>query len=206
MILWAGGTQGPVAVPGTYSVRLRVAGTPHTQTFRLLKDPRSKATQFDIQEQFSFLLAIRNRTSQANDAVKLIRSVKSQLADRRKKIPAAQQAAFATAATRLETELSNVEQQIYQVRNQSGQDPLNYPIRLNNKIAALSGVAASTEARPTNQAREVFRLLSAELDKELARVSAATRTALPEVNRELRAAGLMEIVPATTEASAATPR
>jgi hypothetical protein len=42
MIFWAGGTQGPMALPGKYSVRMTVNGDPaQTQTFSLVKDPRS---------------------------------------------------------------------------------------------------------------------------------------------------------------------
>ncbi|HVF40572.1 MAG TPA: glycosyl hydrolase [Gemmatimonadaceae bacterium] len=204
MILWAGGTQGPVALPGAYTVRMRAGGATHTQNFRLLKDPRSKATQAELDEQFAFLMSVRDKTSQANDAIKMIRNVRAQIADRRSRIPAAQQASFNAAATRLQAELAKPEGEIYQVRNQSGQDPLNYPIKINNKIAALSGVASSADARPTNQTREVFRRLSAELDIQLAAMNAALRQLLPEVNRELRTANLAEIVPTATEQATVT--
>jgi hypothetical protein len=91
-----------------------------------------------------------------------------------------------------------VEGEIYQVKNQSGQDPLNYPIKLNNKIAALGGVASGADARPTDQTREVFRILSGQLDAQLARLNTAIQ-ALGAVNADLRAAGLKEIVPSTDE-------
>ncbi|MEJ7759811.1 MAG: glycosyl hydrolase [Gemmatimonadaceae bacterium] len=198
MILWAGGTQGPVTVPGTYSVRMRAGGAPQTRTFRLMKDPRSTASQAELDEQFAFLLAIRNRTSEANDAVKKIRSIKAQVTDRSAKIPTAQSAAFRQSSSVLVSQLSDAESQIYQVRNQSGQDPLNYPIRLNNKIAALAGVASSSDARPTDQTLEVFRNLSAQLDVQLGRVASAMRL-LPAVNGLLQSAGLAAIVPTTTE-------
>jgi hypothetical protein len=113
-------------------------------------------------------------------------------------MPAAQQTAFRAKADALSAQLSAPEAEIYQVKNQSGQDPLNYPIRLNNKIAALAGVAASADARPTNQTREVFRILTAELDAQLTRLDAALRL-LPEINADLKAAGQKEIVPSTEE-------
>jgi len=198
MILWAGGTQGPVALPGTYSVRMRAGGTTHNESFRLLKDPRSKATSSDLDRQFAFLTAVRDRTTQANDAVKTIRNVKAQLDDRVRKVPASQRPALTQLASELIAQLSLAESEIYQVRNRSGQDPLNYPIRLNNKIAALSGVASSTDAPPTDQTREVFRILSAQLDVQLARIASAMKV-LPAVNAQLRGAGLQEVVPGTTE-------
>ena len=85
------------------------------------------------------------------------------------------------------------------MQNRSGQDPLNYPIRLNNKIAALAGVAASTDARPTNQTMEVFRILSGQLDVQLKKIRAALTRSVPALNRELSASGLSLIVESTAE-------
>ena len=201
LIMWAAGTQGPVAVPGVYSVRMTVGGQTQSQTFTVAKDPRSNITQAALNDQLAFLLAIRDKTTQANDAVKRIRNLKRQLTDRTAKMPAAQQAAFKAKADALATQVSAIEANIYQVKNQSGQDPLNYPIRLNNKIAALAGVAASTDARPTDQTREAFRILSGQLDAELNRLSTAMGS-LASINADLKTAGLAEIVPSTDEQKA----
>ncbi|HEX2723007.1 MAG TPA: glycosyl hydrolase, partial [Gemmatimonadaceae bacterium] len=205
MIMWAAGTQGPVAVPGTYTVRMKVDGVAQTQTFRVLKDPRSKATQAELEEQFAFLMKVQTETNKANDAVKLVRNIRSQLNDRTRQMPAEKRAAFEASARTLETRLSAAEREIYQVQNRSGQDPLNYPIRLNNKIAALAGVAASTDARPTNQTLEVFRILSAQLATQLASIRSALDQGLPALNRELAAARLPLIVESTAEVRAAPP-
>jgi len=204
MILWAGGTQGPVAPPGTYAVRLTVQGQPpQTQRFTVKKDPRTQATPAELAEQFAFLIRIRDRVSEANDAVKTIRNVKAQITERGAKVPAAQQAAFTTMADSLRQRLSLVEGEIYQVRNQSGQDPLNYPIKLNNKISALAGVVGGTDARPTSQSYEVFRVLSADLETQLTAMRAAMTELLPKVNAALAAAGLPAIVPRAVDVPAA---
>jgi hypothetical protein len=202
LIMWAAGTQGPVAVPGTYSVRMTVNGQTQTQSFVLQKDPRSTATQADLEQQFAFLISVRDETSKANNAVRTIRNMKSQLADRAAKLPEAQRAAFKTKADAFSSQLSDIEAQIYQVKNQSGQDPLNYPIRLNNKIAALAGVAGSADARPTDQTREVFRLLSAELQTQLDRMERVMASGLPPLNADLKSAGLPLLVQSTEESSA----
>jgi hypothetical protein len=198
MIFWAGGVTGPAAVPGAYSVRMTVNGQTFTQPLTLLKDPRVSATQADLQEQFNFLIRIRDRTSDANNAVRTIRNVKAQLADRAKAMPADRAAAFRTAADALASRLSAIEAEIYQVKNQSGQDPLNYPIRLNNKIAALAGVVGGTDAKPTAQSYAVFAQLSSQLDTQLAAMHAALGD-LSSVNTMLTAAGLKPVVPSTAE-------
>jgi hypothetical protein len=200
MILWAGGTQGPVAVPGSYTVRMRVAdGTAESQSFNVVKDPRSKATQADLDAQFAFLVKVRDETSKANDAVKLVRNLRSQIADRTKNLPADKKAAFESEAKSLEETLSDAEKMLYQTQNRSGQDPLNYPIRLNNKIAALAGVAASADARPTNQTLEVYRILSAQIDTQVTKIKSAVSSSLPKLNQQLTAAGLKPMVESTTE-------
>ncbi len=196
LIMWAAGTQGPMSPPGTYRVRMIVDGRPvGTETFVLKKDPRTFATQAELDAQFAFLLHVRDRTTEANDAVKTIRSVRRQLADREKKLSAGGLATFKPLADALRTELAVVEDSIYQTRNRSGQDPLNYPIRLNNKIAALAGVAGSAEAVPTKQTTDVFKVLSVQLDTQLSNMRKALESKLPAINSTLRSEKLPEIVP-----------
>ena len=196
LIMWAAGVQGPMAPPGTYQVRLIVDGRPvATQSFMLRKDPRTKATAADLAAQFAFLVNVRDRTTAANDAVKTIRWVKSQLTDREKKLTGQAKTDFQSQAAPLRAELSVVEDSIYQTKNRSGQDPLNYPIRLNNKIAALAGVAGSAEAAPTKQTTDVSSGLSKQLDGELTKMKKALDARLPAINTTLRKAGLPEIVP-----------
>ena len=200
MILWSGSTAGPVAPPGTYQVRLIVDGQPvATERFRLLKDPRTTATLADIGEQFRFLIQIRDRVSDANDAVKTIRHVRAEVGARRGQLTGEAATQFAVHADALLRELAVVEDSIYQTKNRSGQDPLNYPIRLNNRIAALAGVVASGDGRPTRQSQDVFRMLSAQLDRELAAMRRALDAHLPAINRLLRAAAQPEIVPRALE-------
>jgi photosystem II stability/assembly factor-like uncharacterized protein len=198
MIFWAGGLSGPVVLPGTYAVRMSVNGKTYTQPLTVVRDPRTRATDADLREQFDLLMRIHARTSQANDAVKTIRNVKAQLADRTKKMPADRKAAFASIAEPLAEKLSSIEAEIYQVKNQSSQDPLNYPIRLNNKIAALSGVVGGADAKPTSQSYTVFNDLSAQLDTQLSAMQSALGD-LSSINTSLKSAGLSPIVPSTEE-------
>ena len=196
LIMWAGGTQGPTAPPGTYQVRMLVDGKPvSTQSFALRKDPRTTATPADLAEQFRFLINVRDRTTAANDAVKTVRWVKSQLDDREKRLTGQAKTDFQSQAAPLRAELSVVEDSVYQTKNRSGQDPLNYPIRLNNKIAALGGVAGSSEAAPTRQTTVVYGTLSKQLDVQLTAMKKSLDARLPAVNATLRKAGLPEIVP-----------
>ncbi|MGE0440327.1 MAG: WD40/YVTN/BNR-like repeat-containing protein [Gemmatimonadales bacterium] len=202
LIMWAAGIFGPQAPSGTYTVRLTVGDKTETKTFKLLIDPRSGATQADLDEQFAFQIQIRVKTSEANNAVRTIRNVKAQLAARLKATPSGRSANLKRLADALTEQLSAVEAEIYQVKNRSGQDPLNFPIKLNNQIAALAGVVASTEAKPTAQSYEVFKVLSEQLDTQLGRLRTLLEGGLNGVNAELGRLGQERIVPSTAEIAA----
>jgi hypothetical protein len=102
--------------------------------------------------------------------------------ERMAKVPQRRRAEIQAIADGLLKPLTAVEEEVYQVKNRSGQDPLNYPIRLNNKIAALSGVIESADSKPTDQSYEVFKELSAELDAQLRRMNATLKTELQRMN------------------------
>ncbi|MFN0097168.1 MAG: WD40/YVTN/BNR-like repeat-containing protein [Gemmatimonadaceae bacterium] len=201
MIMWAAGTRGPMAPAGTYTVRMTVGGTTmHSTEFKLVNDPRTTATAADLVAQFEFLIQIRDKTTEANDAVKMIRNVKAQLEDRVAKAPRLKRSADALAAA-----LSAVEQEIYQVKNQSGQDPLNYPIKLNNKIAALSGVVGSGPYAPTVQAQTVFTELVQLLDVQTKQMQKLFKEDLERFNNQAKQAGVDVIVPKAEEPTPARP-
>ena len=194
--MWAGGSQGAVAPPGTYRVRMKIDGAEAaTESFVVRKDPRSKATLADLREQFALLLKIRDRVTQANDAVKQIRSIRQQLDERDKSLGGTAGMPTLVLSRALREAVSAIEDSIYQTKNRSSQDPLNYPIRLNNKIAALSGVVATADARPTDQSYAVFNSLSAKLDLQLTTLKRTLDTLLPRLNAGLAGMSLAPIDP-----------
>jgi hypothetical protein len=147
----------------------------------------------------AFLLRIRDTVSAANRAVRTIRNVRYQLDSVEPRVAGAERTAFTTAATALEDSMTLVEEAIYQTRNRASEDPLNFPIRLNNQIGDLSGFVASGERRPPRQAYDVWNTLVPALDGQLLRLKRVLATQLPAVNAALGAAGRPAIVPDTTE-------
>src|SRR6059058_2086561 len=189
LVFWAGDTRGPLASPGAYRVRLTVGAWSEARGLSVVKDPRVKATQAELQQQFDLLVRIRDRVSAADDAVQQIRDVKEQIdaaAKRAKALPAGKGAAIARAADSLQAKLGAVEEAIYQVRNRSNEDPLNFPIKVNNRLASLGGVVASADAPPTDQSYQVFDQLAAELQGYLDRLKTIVETDVPAFNRTVR--------------------
>jgi photosystem II stability/assembly factor-like uncharacterized protein len=199
LIMWAASTTGPVAPPGSYSVRLSAGGEVQSHALRVRKDPRSTATDADLQEQFRLLIAIRDKLSEANNAVRTVRNMRYQVDDRTGRLTAAAKTEFTAAAAPMIDSLTSSENRVYQTRNQSSQDPLNYPIRLNNQIGALSGVVSSGEYRPTRQSYDAFNNLVRQLTVQLNAIKGTLDGNLPRLNAILRAAGLPELKPSTDE-------
>jgi photosystem II stability/assembly factor-like uncharacterized protein len=190
MIFWgANAEQGPWAVPGAYSVRLTGGGVTVTQPLQVTGDPREIGiTQADLEEQFRLAIQVRNKTSAANELVIRIRELKNQIDERAKKSPG-----LNSAAERLTTRLSAVEEDVYQVRNRSGLDPLNFPIKLNNQLGALLRVIGTGNARPTDQSYVVFKELSGRLDEIRKRMDAIVANEMAAFNAEAEKAGLTKL-------------
>jgi hypothetical protein len=128
----------------------------------------------------------------ANTTVLRIRDLKDQIADRMQK---ANDAKIKAAGEALTEKLTSVEGEIYQYRNRSGQDPLNFPIKLNNKLAALQGIVEAGDYRPTDQSYAVFKDLSAQLDAQFAKLDALVKVDLAAFNAMLARKKLPPVTP-----------
>ena len=157
-VMWGGRHIGPKAVPGEYKVKMTLNGKSQTQSFNILKDPRINTTQSDFQDQFDLLMDIRNRTTEINEKILTIRSIKDQINTLTglMKESGFKDENVTKAGRELVKSLSTIEERLIQVKSKSRQDPLNYPIRLDNKIAALVGVVSSVDAKPTAQSYDVL--------------------------------------------------
>jgi hypothetical protein len=191
MILWGGGLTGPSAAPGVYKVKLTADGYTQTENFVVKRNPLFGATDADLKAQFALAIKVRDKVSEANNAVITIRDLKSQVADRLTK---SQDPKLKTAGDKLTADLTAVEVEVYQVKNQANQDPLNFPIKLNNRIAALlTGVVNSGDGRPIGNAPVIFTDLTAELKVQTDRLARVIATGVPGFNAVAKVAGVAPI-------------
>lgn len=192
MIIWsARPTRGPKAPLGQYQVRLTAGNFSKSFPFELKIDPNLKGiTAAHLQEQFDLASKIRDKTSLANNAVIRIRKIKAAIS---KSIENSDAESLQRTAKNLLDQLSAIEEELYQVKNRSNQDPLNFPIKLNNRLASLRRSIENGDARPTDGAYQVFAELSKELDTHLAALKRVIASDLPKVNELLSAEGLEKI-------------
>ncbi|HSP06270.1 MAG TPA: hypothetical protein VLR94_03790, partial [Acidobacteriota bacterium] len=188
LILWSeDGLQGPRVVPGKYQVRLTVAGASQTQPFELAADPRSSTPMTGLQEQFNFLVECHDKLTQMHEQIKKIRTVRGQINDFKKRLKSNEKyKTVLDAATDLDKKMTEIEEALYQTKNRSRQDPLNFPIRLNDKLASLASTVGTGDFPPTAQAIAVKTELFAAIDSELSKLSAIWEKDLPTINKMLR--------------------
>jgi hypothetical protein len=198
MVLWGARTAGPALPPGTYTARLTADGEAVTTPVRIVRNPwLTDITDADLEAQYAFSRSVWDKVNEANLAVVAIRSVKDQLEDRLEESTDAQ---LRTAAETLETNASAVEADIYQVKNRSNQDPLNFPIKVNNRLANLMSMAERGDGPPGTYMPEILQILSDELKVHTDRLQQVWATDLAAVNRELARLGLAQIQPACVPA------
>ncbi|HET7621923.1 MAG TPA: glycosyl hydrolase [Gemmatimonadaceae bacterium] len=193
MILWGARARGPAVPPGRYTVRLVADGRTLTAPVVVKRNPWfTDVSNADLRAQYAFSKKVRDKTNEANEAVIAIRHVKKQLEDRGKKTS---DATLESSMSGLERKASAIEEKIYQVRNRSGQDPLNFPIKVNNRLATLLSMAERGDGRPTSNMPEIYGILAKELDGYTAELTQLWKTDLVSVNRELSGAGLLPVDP-----------
>jgi photosystem II stability/assembly factor-like uncharacterized protein len=181
--LWGGSTDGPKALPGTYQVRLTVLGKSYAAPVEIKADPRLKISQEDLAKQFDLLLKIRDKVTETDDAIIQIRDLRGQINainTRLKNDPRSK--VIADDGKALDKKMTVVEEALIQTKAKSGQDVLNFPVRLNNDLVALSGVVGSADSAPTKQSYEVFDMLSKEVDEQLAKWRAILSTDVAAYN------------------------
>jgi len=183
-ILWAGSTRGPKAIPGTYKVRLIIDGKPvMTQSFEIKKDPRIETTQADFKAQFDLQKKIIAKLDTTHKTINKIRKVRQQIKDAKSKYKDNEQ--VQKRADELLKTLSDVESTLMQTKAEAYQDVLNYPIKLNNKLAALASTVGTGDNRPTQQQYEVFDYLSKQVDEQFKKVEPILTGNIPDLIQEV---------------------
>ena len=183
MILWWGSLSGASAVPGKYMVSLNVNGEIHDQAFTVKGDPRLEISDADYKSQYDFIDSVNKKVTEAHTCIKDIRSLKKQMKGFK------ETHGIDTVNARIKEinkSLSAIEETLYQTKNKSRQDPLNFPIRLTNKLAHLNSLAQIGDGAPSTQMYQVRDELSRDIDAELEKYEAIKRQEIPSLNQLIK--------------------
>jgi hypothetical protein len=184
-------------------VRLTVHGKSYTQPLEIKGDPRQKVEQADLQKQLDLLLQVRDQVSKVDEAINQMNSVKKQIEDLDKRMARDDHGkAVRDAGRKLTQKIEPIEDALIQSKSKSGQDTLNYPIRLNNELAALAGTIGSADAAPASQAYEVFNLLKQRSDDQLAKWDEMVKNDIASFNQLVKQQDVPALILDTSAASA----
>ena len=193
-VIW-GFTGGPQVAPGTYQVRLTVGDWSSTRPLELLPDPRLVLSDGDQSAQVELMLQIRKSLQDSHQAVERIRSVRTQLNDMAER---GKEAGFGedlpALADSAVARLTRIENDLVQTKNESGQDPLNYPPKLDNQLAYLYGYVGFSDGSPTAGAVARYADLVAELDSYLEALDEVLAGPVADFNELLRARGAPAVI------------
>ncbi len=193
MILWWGSLNGATAKTGDYKVILSVNGKPQTQNFKIIPSPVSEGSAKDVEKQFDFIKSVNDKVSEAHQAITDIRSMKAQVKSYSDKIADKE---IKDYASKMDSIASDVEKNLYQTKNKSGQDPLNFPIKLTNKLAHLNSLMGMgvNDFPPTVSMYEVRDELISMIDKELRKWYDVKGSMLIELNKMIKSKALDVII------------
>ncbi|MEM9837020.1 MAG: glycosyl hydrolase [Bacteroidota bacterium] len=190
MVLWWASVNGPRALPGSYQATMTYNGESISQDFKVAKDPRVTASDADLQAQFTFMEEVQSKVSEAHQAIIDLRQLREQVKNFQTRLDPGPNEAIIAYGDSMATALTEVEEMLYQTKNRSNQDPLNFPIRLTNKLAHLNSLVGVGYFRPTKQSYELKAELTQQIDVQLAKYHNVVKDMLPQYNRMIREAAV----------------
>ncbi len=191
LVLWNRNLEGPLALPGNYSATLTIGELSQTVPIEVLADPRAQADNDALSEQFEFVWGINQKLTETHRAIRKIGELRNSInlvESRAGDQP--QFDALLEQGDALKVSLDDIENTLYQTRMESPQDPLNYPIRLNDKLAGVMGVGGFGDHSPTASAIAVRDELVSAIDVQLQLLNELTGAELEAFNLLAAQSGL----------------
>ena len=183
MILWNGGIGSAKAAPGKYQAKFTMGKDSVWVPFVIKPNPNYAITEADYDAQLAFLLQLRDKFNQVQISIKDIRTVRGQITDFTSRIEGENTKEIKKMADSIQKQLTSIEEALYQTKSKSGQDVLNFPIRINDKLAGLYGVAASGQNAPSKQAREAYADLAGQADVQIDKLKKVISTDVATLNK-----------------------
>ncbi|MBL8899615.1 MAG: glycosyl hydrolase, partial [Planctomycetes bacterium] len=204
VVLWNGDLSGPRALPGTYTAVLSCGAERAEIAFEVRRDPRSDATLEEMQANFAFHREVLALIDRIHRELRTVREVRSQLSALEKRLGAEIPPRLKEASAALQEKMRAAEETLHQTKSESSQDPLNFPVRLNDKLAKLTEMVRGSDRAPTAQARAVLQELSPRAEAAIAQLESLWLEELAKLNALIAELGVPALsLPPTRTASSA---
>ena len=186
MILWWSSLNGPIAYPGEYQLIFKAKSYSETVKANIAKDPRYPVSDLDVKKQFDFIKSIRDKLDESNKCIIQMRDVKQQISSLLSRTDKSTQTdTLWTLKKQIDSTMNSIETELYQTKNKSGQDPINFPIKLTNKLAHLTALFQNDSYPPTDQAEAYRKEISELIDIQLNRFAKLKEAEISNFNQVL---------------------
>jgi photosystem II stability/assembly factor-like uncharacterized protein len=193
MILWIGVPRAITAPPGNYFAKFKADKDSVEISFSIKADPNYKILQEDYDAQFAFLLQVQNKFNDVQKAIKNIRLVRTQINDFTARLGKDLPKEVKQMSDSINKQMTAIEETLYQTKSKSGQDVLNYPIKLNDKLSGIFGVAASGNVAPSKQVKEAYSDITSQCDAAIDKLKKILEQDVPTLNELIRQKSLLII-------------
>jgi photosystem II stability/assembly factor-like uncharacterized protein len=193
-------TGGAWAPPGTYQVRVENGSDIQTVSLHVGPDPRfTNVSEDDLDAQFRLTLQIRDRLTEVHDALRALRSIREQTSSFVKLLDDGGYGPHVVTDIRgrfdaIDVVLKEIESALIQTKNETGQDPINFPPMLDDQLAYLYSHVTTSYGMPTRGSYQRFEDLTAETQPHLERLQALMADQVAAFNEALGAAGVGPVV------------
>ncbi|MBI5856337.1 MAG: glycosyl hydrolase [Sphingobacteriales bacterium] len=182
LILWNGFITGPKAAPGNYFAKFKSGKDSTEVPFTILADPNYKTSQAEYEEQFNHLITIRDKSSEIMKAIKNIRELRQQMADFGKMVDSLPMDIKKQVDT-INKQMTAVEEALHQTKAKSGQDVLNYPIRLDDKLSSIYNASAAGSSGLSKQSKDAYAELVPLIDEQLGKLKKIMNEDVANLNK-----------------------
>jgi hypothetical protein len=186
-IVWNGNVNGPKAIPGNYFAKFKMGKDSVEVPFSIKADPNYIASPAEYAEQFNFLLTARDKFSEVIKALQNIKELRKQMTEFKEKWTVDSTIKDVTSLMdSTGKKLTAIEEALHQTKAKSGQDVLNYPIRLDDKLSNIYGNAAAGNGALSKQSKEAYAVISGLIDEQLNKLKNILNTDIVQLNQLIR--------------------
>lgn len=184
-VMWGASLSGPMAFPGKYIIEFFVGkNLISTDECEIKPDPRfDKPTIENYTEKKKLLDSVIVMVNKIHNTINNIRIIKKQVAAFNTNLPmGTQRDTIEKLGKTITDSLSKIEDALIQSKAENVQDLLNYPMKLNNKIAALIDNIDAFKGQVPQQYNDVFADLSAQAKIQLSKFDSLKNNQIKNYN------------------------